>query len=161
MRFRFRRAAVGFGLMVLGGIVSLPTVDVGRNFDEFALDRLRNGQGVPIERHPDGTLKTRLIRIEIGTDVFEMRTEYPAPTGVPSRRIFKTPTRDFVEVWDTRQGWIPGEVLRDESTLAARWGLPQTEWPYWIASALLIAGGMAFVAASVPHRRTSARRPPA
>jgi hypothetical protein len=147
------RVCAGLILIALGAAALVPPSGLGGvGEDPMAVDKLREGVGRPVEVNPDGTYKTSLAWVEIGTQRYEKRTHFDR--GSKRRAVYKTPAREFAEDWDAAKGWVPAEVTRDETTLAARWGLPTVGWPYYAAGlGMALAGAGLLLSALIRPRR--------
>ncbi|MFN4261457.1 MAG: hypothetical protein ACK4RK_19405, partial [Gemmataceae bacterium] len=121
-------------------VVVPPSGIGGVREDATAVKRLREDTGNPVERYPNGAFKTSLAWVKLGSDRYERWTHFDGQGGKWSE--YKTPAREFTEKWDTAKGWVPGDVVRDQTTLAARWGLPAVGWPYYAVGVGLVAAGL-------------------
>lgn len=141
-RFLVVRLCSGLGLILLGAAVLLPPTGIGGiRENPPTMNTLREATGEQVEVNPDGTFKTSLAWVQIGSDRYEKLVYFDQ--GHKRKAVYKTPAREFTENWDAAKGWAPGEVVRNETTLAARWGLPAAGWPYYVGDSALLSAGVA------------------
>lgn len=135
------RVTLGILLILLGVVAWLPPVQIFGGDETRFMRTLLEDPGVVVETYPNGVHKITEMRVKVGDREFERRTYFEPQPNVKRREV-KTPTREFHEVWDTGKGWIPERIVRDDRSLAGRWGWPQVAWPYFAAALVLVAAGI-------------------